>query len=102
MSDGSCGSVIVLKMIQRAPFSKDAIEQPEEHRHARPAKSINGLLRVANDHQFAGRETSGMRWIFRQQGDDFCLHLVGVLEFVNQQGLKVILVVSPNSGMVLQ
>ena len=89
-------------MFEAAPFIENPLEHAKEHGHASAPKPINRLLWIPDDHELARGETARILRIGGQQRDDLCLDLVGVLKFIDQQRLKLILIVPPNTVVVPQ
>jgi hypothetical protein len=71
-----------LQVLQRSTFGKDSLEQPEEYGHTRAAESIDGLLRIPDDHEPLLSKTARAISILGKQRDDFRLHFIGVLKFI--------------------
>ena len=70
------------------PLARISLHHANKDRDSRPAKSVDGLLRVADDHQLSRSEMVGIVRISRKQSHDFCLHLIRVLKFVHEDGLE--------------
>ena len=66
MREWSRRTVIVLKVFDRSAFSNDTIEHTEEHRDPGPAKTINGLFRIADDHQLSRNKSPFLLGILGQ------------------------------------
>ena len=86
-------------MFEPAVFIQYALQQAKENGHARAPESINRLLGISDDHQLARRKSGGIPGILCEQRDDLGLNFVGILKFVDEQRLKMILVMLPNAFM---
>ena len=81
---------------------ENPLEHAKEYGHTGASKPINRLLRIPNDHELSPGEKVWVVRIRGQQRNDLCLDLVGVLKFIDQQRLKLILIVPPNTVVVPQ
>src|SRR5436309_14408030 len=76
-------------MLEPASFIDNALKQAKKYGHAGAPESVNRLLRIADNHELARRETARMLRVRGKQRDDLRLDLVRVLKFIDQQAFKV-------------
>ena len=51
---------MILEMFESAAFIEYSLQHAKENRHTRPAKPVNRLLGVADDHQLARGKPAGI------------------------------------------
>src|SRR6266478_6208239 len=102
LRDGQRRAIVVLKMLKDSPFVQDPLQHAKEDCDPCTPEPIDGLLRIADDHQLPRSKAAGPVRIFGEQRDDLGLDLIGVLELIDEQRLKVILVMLPNGTVVLE
>ena len=89
-------------MVDHAAFFQYPLKHPEKDRHARAPEPVNRLFRIADDHQLPRSKAAGHIRIFGKQRNDLGLYVVGILEFIDEQRLKLSLVVLSNWGVILE
>src|SRR5262245_54169184 len=89
-------------MFDKAAFSPDLVQHSEEHGYTGASETINRLLRITDDHELSRGKAAGTISIFGQHRNDFGLYLVRVLEFVDEQRLKMLPVMIAYRGVVFE